>query len=160
MIIGNISSVPRASSTSGKRKATTTRSAGSPYFFSRSTLLSSLLHRRAVAKEPLRPEHQHQDQYGEDHDRHPLDAYVLVGHGHKDPKQEPPDHRPGEVADAAEDGCCEGVEPLLETHVEDRDTVEEAVHPARSPGEDTRQEEREGDRAVNVDADQIGRAHV
>src|SRR5215211_1093152 len=153
MIIGNIRFVPRTSSTSGKRKATTMSSAGSPYFFSCSTLLSSPLHRRAVAEEPLRPEHQHQDQHGEDHDRRPLDAYVLVGHGPDDPDQEPPDHRPGEVADAPEDRRREGVEPLLETHVEDRDAVEEAVHHARGPGQDASQEEGDGDRAVHVDPD-------
>src|SRR5215208_3346657 len=153
MITGNISSVSRVSSTSGKRKATTMSSAGSPYFFSRCMLLSSPLHRRPVAEQPLRPEHQHQYQYGEDHDRRPLDAYVLVGHRPDDPDQEPPDHRSGEVADAPEDRRGEGVESLLETHIEDRDAVEEAVHHARGSSQDARQEKCDRDRAVHIDPD-------
>src|SRR5215212_9164303 len=154
MIIGNIRSVSRALSTIGKTSATTIRSAGSQYFLSRVILLlPAPLHRRAVAEESRRSEHEHQNQHGEDHDRRPLDAYVLVGHGPDDPDQEPPDHRPGEVADAPEDRRREGVEPLLETHVEDRDAVEEAVHHARGPGQDASQEESDGDRPVHVDPD-------
>src|SRR5215216_4432563 len=154
MITGKISSRSNALSTMGKTNAATMSSAGSPYFLSRATvLLSAPLHRRAVPEESRWPEHEHQDQHGEDDDRRPPDAYVLVGHGPDDPDQEPPDHRPGEVADAPEDRRREGVEPLLETHVEDRDAVEEAVHHARGPGQDASQEEGDGDRAVHVDPD-------
>src|SRR5215210_7877866 len=154
MITGKIRSRSRAQSTIGKMNATTMNSAGSPYFLSRATpLVPAPLHRRAVAEQARRPENEHHEENGEDHDRGPPDAYVLVGHGADDADQEPPDHSPGQVADAPEDRRRERVEPLLEPHVKDRDPVEEPVHHARGPGEDAGQEERYGDRAVDVDAD-------
>src|SRR5918995_3850858 len=118
-LTSNVSS--RNSLIGGNRKATTIRSAGSQYFLARATLLASPLHRRAVAEEPAGPEDQDQDQDAEDHDGRPAGPDVLVGHRPDDPDQEPPDHRPGEVADAAEDSRREGVEPLRKTDVEDGD---------------------------------------
>src|SRR5215208_3397422 len=154
MITGKISSRSNALSTMGKTNAATMSSARSPYFLSRATvLLSAPLHRRAVPEESRWPEHEHQDQHGEDDDRRPPDAYVLVGHGPDDPDQEPPDYRPGQVTDTPEDRRRERVEPLLEAHVEDRYPVEEPVHHARGPGEDAAEEERYGDRTVHVDPD-------
>src|SRR3712207_1786430 len=154
MITGKISSRSKVLSMTGKTSAATMSSAGSPYLLSRATaLLSAPLHRRAVPEEARRPEHQYHDEHGEDHDRGPPDAYVLVGHGPDDADEEPPDHGPGQVADPPEDRRREGVEPLGEADVEDRDAVEEPVHHARSPGEDAAEEERYGDRAVHVDPD-------
>src|SRR3712207_1811063 len=155
MIIGNIKFVSKVSSkkgaTIGKTNAATMRSAGRPYFFSKVVLLPPSLNRGAVTEEPSGPEHQNQDEHGEDHDRRPPDAYVLVGHGADDADQEPPDHRPGQVADAAQHRRRERVEPLLEAHVEDRDAVEEPVHHARGSGQDASEEEGDGDRAVHID---------
>ena len=62
--------------------------------------------------------------------------------------------------DAAEDGRGERVESLGEAHVEDGDAVEEPVHNARGPGQDAAEQERDGDRAVHVDADHGGRLLV
>src|SRR5215203_3336359 len=141
MITGKISSRSNALSTMGKTNAATMSSARSPYFLSRATvLLSAPLHRRAVPEESRWPEHEHQDQHGEDDDRRPPDAYVLVGHGPDDSYKKPPDHRPGQVADAAQDRRRERVEPLLEAHVEDRDAVEEPVHHTRGAGQDAPEE--------------------
>src|SRR5215210_4725605 len=161
MMTGKIRSRSRAQSTIGKMNATTMSSAGSPYFLSRATLLlPASLHRRAVAEQARGPENEHHDENGEDHDRGPPDAYVLVGHGADDADEEPPDHGPGQVADASEYRRRERVESLLEPHVEDRDAVEEPVHHARGPGEDASQEEGYGDRAVHVDTDHRRRFFV
>src|SRR5215211_4984658 len=103
MIIGNIRSVSSVLSTIGKTNAAKIRSAGSQYFLTKALLLPSALHRRAVAEEAARPEDEHQDQHGEDHDRGPPDADVLVCHGPDDAYKEPPDHSPCQVADAAKD---------------------------------------------------------
>src|SRR5215212_2063052 len=125
MITGKIRSSSKVLSTIGKTKAATMSSAGSPYFLSRATLLlPTPLHRRAVPKQARRPEHEHHDQDGEDHDRGPSDAYVLVGHRPDDADEEPSDHGPGQVAYAPEDRRREREESLLEAHVEDRDAVE------------------------------------
>src|SRR5215208_3777863 len=98
MMMGKIRSSSNASSTRGKTNAVTISSAGSPYFLSRATaLLAAPLHRRAVAEQARRPEHQDQDQHGEDHDSGPPDAYVLVRHGPDDPDKESPDHGPRQV---------------------------------------------------------------
>src|SRR3712207_2295158 len=89
MIAGNNRSVSRALSTIGKTNAARIRSAGSQYFLSRIILLlPASLHRGAVAEEPPGPEDEHQDQHGEDHDRRPPDAYVLIGHRPDDADQE------------------------------------------------------------------------
>src|SRR5829696_81002 len=161
MITGKISSRSNVLSMTGKTNAATMSSAGSQYLLSRTTaLLPAPLHRRAVPEEARGPEHQDHDEHGEDHDRGPPDAYVLVGHGPDDADEKPPDHSPGQVAYASEDRSREGVESLLEPHVEDRDAVEEAVHHARGPGENPSQEERYGDRAVHVDADHRRRFFV
>src|ERR687898_3632473 len=125
MITGKISSRSNAPSTMGKTNAATMSSVGSPYFLSRAMpLLPAPLHRRAVPEETRRPEHKDHDEHGEDHDRRPPDAYVLVGHGADDADEEPPDHRAGQVTDAPQDRRRERVESLLEPHVEDRDAVE------------------------------------
>src|SRR5829696_8681119 len=154
IMTGKINSRSSVLSTMGKTKAATMTSAGSPYFLSRATLLlPAPLHRRAVSEQTRRPENEHHDQDGEDNDRGPSDAYVLVGHGPDDADEEPTDHGPGQVAYAPEDRRRERVESLLEPHVEDRDAVEEPVHHARGPGEDASKEEGYGDRAVDVDAD-------
>src|SRR5215204_6228704 len=154
MITGKISSRSNAPSTTGKTNAATMSSAGSQYFLSRVTpLLPAPLHRRAVPEEAPGPEHQDHDEHGEDHDRGPPDAYVLIGHGPDDPDEEPPDHRAGQVTDTPEDRRREREESLLEPNVEDRDAVEEPVHHARGPSEDASKEEGYGDRAVDVDAD-------
>src|SRR5829696_2619752 len=154
MMMGKIRSSSKVLSTMGKTNAATMISAGSPYFLSRAKpLLPAPLHRRAVAEQARGPENEHHDQHGQDHDRGPPDAYVLVGHGPDDADEEPPDHGPGQVAYAPEDSRRERVGPLLEPHVEDGDAVEEPVHHARGPGEDASQEEGYGDRAVHVDAD-------
>src|SRR5918998_1735324 len=113
MMTGKISSRSNVLSTIGKTNAATMSRAGSPYLLSRATpLLPAPLHRRAVPEEARRPEYKDHNQHGEDHDRGPPDAYVLVGHGADDTDEEPPDHGPAQVADAAEDGGGEGVEPL------------------------------------------------
>src|ERR671917_2538374 len=152
MMTGKISSRSNVLSTIGKTNAATMSRAGSPYLLSRATpLLPAPLHRRAVPEEARRPEYKDHNQHGEDHDRRPPHAYVLVGHGPYDPDEEPSDHRPGQVADAPQHRRRERVEPLLEAYVEDRDAVEEPVHHARGPGEDASQEEGDGDRAVHVD---------
>src|SRR5215204_5556087 len=154
IMTGKINSRSKVLSTIGKTNAATMSSAGSPYFLSRATLLlPAPLHRRAVSEQARGPENEHHDENGEDHDRGPPDTNVLVGHGPDDADEEPPDHSPGQVADAPEYRRRERVEPLLEPHVEDRDAVEEPVHHARGPGEDASQEEGYGDRAVDVDTD-------
>src|SRR5215217_1707192 len=161
MMMGKIRSSSNALSTIGKTNAAAISSAGSPYFLSRATaLLTAPLHRRAVAEQARRPEHQDQDEHGEDHDSGPPDAYVLVRHGPDDPDKEPPDDRPGEVSDAAENGRRERVEPLGEAHVKYRDAVEEPVHHARGAGEYAAEKERDGDRAVHVDPDHRRRLFV
>src|SRR5918995_5679493 len=161
MMTGKIRSSSKVLSTIGKTKAATMSTAGSPYFLSRATLLlPASLHRRAVPEQARRPEHEHHYQHGEDNDRGPSDAYVLVGHGPDDADEEPTDHGPGQVAYAPEDRRRERVEPLLEPHVEDRDSVEEPVHHAGGPGEDASEEEGYGDRAVDVDADHRRRLFV
>src|SRR5829696_5427462 len=161
MITGKISSSSNALSTMGNTNAATMSSAGNQYFLSRVTpLFPAPLHRRAVPEEARGPEHQDYDKHGEDHDRRPPDAYVLVSHGPDDADEEPAHDRPGQVADAPQDRSRERVESLLEPHVEDRDAVEEPVHHARGPGEDASQEERYRDRAVHVDADHRRRFFV
>src|SRR5918997_1447664 len=161
MITGKISSSSNAPSTTGKKNAATMSSAGSPYFLSRATpLLPAPLHRRAVPEEARGPEYKDHNQHGEDHDRRPPHAYVLVGHGADDPDEEAADHGPGQVAYTPQDRRREREESLLEPHVEDRDAVEEPVHHARGTGEDSGQEERYGDRAVDVDADHRRRLFV
>src|SRR5215210_430922 len=151
MMTGKIRSSSKALSTRGKTNAATMSRAGSPYFLSAATaLLAAPLHRGPVAEEARRPEHQDQDEHGEDHNSRPPEAYVLVGHGTDDPDEEPAHHSPGKVANPAEHGGCERVEPLGEAHVEDGDAVEEAVHHARGAGEDAAEEERDGDRSVHV----------
>src|ERR671921_501144 len=135
-MIGKSRSSSKVSSTSGNTRATAMRTAGIPYFLSAATtLLTTSLHRGAVAEQARRPEHQDQDEHGEDHDGRPPDANVLVRHGADDPDEEPPDDGPRKVADAAEHGGRERVEALGEAHVEHRDAVEEAVHDARGAGE-------------------------
>src|SRR5918993_4419267 len=125
MITGKISSRSNAPSTTGKTNAATMSSAGSQYFLSRVTpLFPASLHRRAVPEEARRPEHQDHNEHGEDHDRRPPHAYVLVGHGPDDPDEESPHDGPCEVADATENGRRERVEPLGKADVEDRDAVE------------------------------------
>src|SRR3712207_3816044 len=161
MMTGKISSRSNVLSTIGKTNAATMSRAGSPYLLSRATpLLPAPLHRRAVPEEARGPENEHHNQHGEDHYRGPPHANVLVGHGTDDPDEEPPDHGPGQVADAPQYRRREGVEPLLEPHVEDRNAVEEPVRQARGAGENARQEEGNGDRAVYVDADHRRRFFV
>src|SRR5687768_3320495 len=105
MMAGKSRSSSNASSTRGNMNAATMSSAGIPYFLSAATtLLTASLHRGTVAEQARRPEHQNQDEHGEDHDRCPPDAYVLVSHGANDPDEEPSDHGPSEIADAAENG--------------------------------------------------------
>src|SRR5215213_7857930 len=136
MITGKISSSWTAPSPPGKQDAARWTGAGARSSLSRVTpLLPASLHRRAVPEEARGPEHQDHDEHGEDHDRRPPDAYVLVGHGPDDADEEPPYHSPGQVAYASEDRSREREESLLEPHVEDRDAVEEPVHHARGPGE-------------------------
>src|SRR5215218_5601873 len=136
MMMGKIRSSSNASSTKGKTNAATMSSAGNPYFLSRATtLLAAPLHRRAVSEQARRPEHQDQDEHGEDHDRRPPDAYILVGHGADDADKEPSDHGPSKVTDTTKHGRRERVEALGEAHVEHRDAVEETVHHARGAGE-------------------------
>src|SRR5918997_650417 len=161
MMTGKINSRSNVLSTIGKTNAATMSSAGSPSFLSMATLLPpASLHRRAIPEQARGPEDKDHDEHGEDHNRGPPDAYVLVSHGPDDPDEEPPDHGPCQVADAPEDRRRERVEPLLEPDVEDRDAVEEPVHHARGPGENASQEERYGDRAVDVDADHRRRLFV
>src|SRR5215208_3847462 len=161
MMMGKIRSSSNASSTKGKTNAATMSSAGNPYFLSRATtLLAAPLHRRAVSEQARRPEHQDQDEHGEDHDRRPPDAYVLVGHGPYYSDQESSDDGPCEVADAAEHGGRERVQSLREANVEDGDAVEEAVHHARGAGEYAAEQERDGDSAVHVDPDHRSRLLV
>src|SRR5919107_3013836 len=136
MMTGKIRSSSNVSSTRGNINATTMRNAGIPYFLSATTtLLTASLHRGTVAEQARRPEHQDQDEHGEDHDGRPPDANVLVRHGADDPDEEPPDDGPRKVADAAEHGGRERVQALGEADVEHGDAVEEAVHHARSAGE-------------------------
>src|SRR5918997_2733998 len=161
MMTGKRRSSSNASSTRGNTNATTMRNAGIPYFLSATTtLLTASLHRGAVAEQARRPEHQDQDQHGEDHDGRPPDADVLVRHGADDPDEKSPDDGPREVADAPEHGGCERVEALGEAHVEHRDAVEEAVHHARGAGEYAAEEKRYGDGAVHVDPDHRRRLFV
>src|SRR5215212_1428282 len=158
MMMGKIRSSSNASSTKGKTNAATMSSAGNPYSLSRATtLLAAPLHRRAVSEQARRPEHQDQDEHGEDHDRRPPDAYVLVRHGPDDADEKSSDNRPGEITDPPEYGRRERVEPLGKTHVEDGDAVEEPVHHARGTGEYAAEEERNGDSAVHVDTDHRSR---
>src|SRR5829696_2189247 len=159
MITGYIRFVPRPSLTNGNRRARTIRSAGSPYFLS-TVLLSPSLHRRAVAEEAARAEHQHHDQDGEDHDLRPPDADVLVAHGAYYPDEYAPHNGAGEVADAAQNRRREREQTLGEAHVEDGDAVEEAVHYARGPGQDAAQQEGDRDGAVDVDADHRRRLFI
>src|SRR3712207_2124762 len=104
MMTGKINSTSNVLSTPGKTSAATMRSAGSPYFLSRATLLlPASLHRRAIPEQARGPEHKDHDEHGEDHYRGPPDAYVLVCHGPDDSDEEPPGHGPCQVADAPED---------------------------------------------------------
>src|SRR5215213_3260878 len=161
MMTGKIRSSSSASSTRGNMNATTIRSAGIPYFLSAATaLLTASLHCGTVAEQARRPEHQDQDEHGEDHDGRPPDAYILVRHGADDPDEEPSDHGPSKVADTTKHGRRERVEALGEAHVENRDAVEEAVHHARGAGEDAAEEERYGNGAVHVDPDHGSRLLV
>src|SRR5919107_2279257 len=161
MMTGKIRSSSKASSTRGKTNAATMSSAGSPYFLSKTTaLLTAPLHRGAVSEEARRPEHEDQDEHGEDHDSRPSDPYVLVGHRPYDPDEEPSYDGPRKVTDAAENGRRERVEPLGEAHVEDGDAVEEPVHHARGAREYAAEEEGYGDRTVHVDPDHRGRLFV
>src|SRR5919205_24314 len=119
MMTGKIRSSSNASSTRGNTNAATMSSAGSPYFRSAATaLLTASLHRGTVSEQAGRPEHQDQDEHGEDDDGRPPDAYVLVRHGADDPDEESPDDGASEVADAAQHGGRERVEALGEAHVE------------------------------------------
>src|SRR5919112_2437113 len=105
MMTGKIRSSSNASSIKGNMNAATMSTAGSPYFLSAATaLLTASLHRGTVAEQSGRPEHQDQDEHGEDHDRRPPDAYVLVRHGADDPDEEPPDNGAGQVAYPPENG--------------------------------------------------------
>src|SRR5918994_1539830 len=75
MMTGKSRSSSNASSTRGNMNATTISSAGIPYFLSAATaLLTASLHRGTVAEQVRRPEHQNQDEHGEDHDRRPPDG--------------------------------------------------------------------------------------
>src|SRR3712207_5022127 len=122
MMTGKISSRSNVLSTIGKTNAATMSRAGSPYLLSRATpLLPAPRHRRAVPEEARRPEYKDHNQHGEDHDRRPPHAYVLVGHGADDPDEEAADHGPGQVAYTPQDRRREREESLLEPHVEDRD---------------------------------------
>src|SRR5215211_1640607 len=161
MMTGKIRSSSNASSTRGNMNATTMSSAGIPYFLSAATaLLTASLHRGTVAEQARRPEHQNQDEHGEDHDRRPSDAYVLVSHGSNDPDEETSDDSPGEITDTTQHGRRESVQALGKAHVEHRDAVEEPVHHARGAGEDAAEEERDGDGAVHVDPDHRSRLFV
>src|SRR5918998_5204377 len=132
MMTGKINSRSNVLSTIGKTNAATMSSAGSPYFLSMATLLlPASLHRRAIPEQARGPEDKDHDEHGEDHNRGPPDAYVLVSHGPDDADEEPAHDRPGQVAYASEDRSREREESLLEPHVEDRDAVEEAVPHAR-----------------------------
>src|SRR5215207_10953314 len=154
MMIGKSRSSSKASSTRGNTNAATMSATGIPCFLSATTaLLTASLHRGTVTEQARRPEHQDQDEHGEDHDRRPPDPYVLVSHGTDDSDQKSPNHGPGEVADAAENGGRERVQALGEAHVEHRNAVEEAVHHARGAGENAAEEERDGDGTVHVDPD-------
>src|ERR687890_2251887 len=122
MITGKIRSSSNASFIKENINAATMSTAGSPYFLSAATaLLTASLHRGTVAEQARRPEHQDQDQHGEDHDGRPPDAYVLVRHGADDPDEEPPDDGPRKVADAAEHGGRERVQALGKADVEHGD---------------------------------------
>src|SRR5215207_2796475 len=117
MMAGKSRSSSNASSTRGNINAAMMSRAGIPYLLSAATaLLTASLHRGTVAEQARRPEHQNQDEHGEDHDRRPPDAYVLVSHGTDDSDQKSPNHGPGEVADAAENGGRERVQALGEAH--------------------------------------------
>src|SRR5215203_6611770 len=161
MMTGKIRSSSNASSTRGNMNATTIRIAGIPYFLSAAmALLTASLHCGTVAEQARRPEHQDQDEHGEDHDRRPPDAYILVSHGADDADKEPSDHGPSKVTDTTKHGRRERVEALGEAHVEHRDAVEETVHHARGASEDAAEEERDGDGAVHVDPDHRRRLFV
>src|SRR5215211_4394692 len=158
MMIGKSRSSSKASSTRGNTNAATMSATGIPYFLSATTaLLTASLHRGTVTEQARRPEHQDQDEHGEDHDRRPPDAYVLVRHGPDDAYEKSSDNRPGEITDPPEYGRRERVKPLGKTHVEDGDAVEEPVHHARGTGEYAAEEERNGDSAVHVDTDHRSR---
>src|SRR5918994_7114652 len=161
MMAGKSRSSSNASSTRGNMNAATMSSAGIPYLVSAATaLLTASLHRGTVAEQARRPEHQNQDEHGEDHDRRPPDTYVLVRHGANDPDEETSDDGPGEITDAAENGRRERVQALGEAHVEHRNAVEEAVHHARGAGENAAEEESDGDGTVHVDPDHRRRLFV
>src|SRR5919112_5859291 len=161
MMTGKIRSSSNASSIKGNTNAATMSTAGSPYFLSAATaLLTASLHRGTVTEQARRPEHQDQDEHGEDHDRRPPDTYVLVSHGADDSDEKSPNHGPGEVADAAENGRRKRVQALGEAHIEHRNAVEEAIHHARGAGENAAEEESDGDGTVHVDPDHRRRLFV
>ena len=66
----------------------------------------------------------------------------------------------GDVADAAEDGRGERLEAGLEADVEHRHAEVQALDDARRARERRADEERQGDRAVDVHAHELGRVAV
>ena len=84
-----------------------------------------MLYPRLFAKQPRRPEHQHDDQHDEGEDVLVVAAEEAAGQVADvarpqrldQAEQHAAEHRPGQVADAAEHGGGEGLEAEHETHL-------------------------------------------
>src|SRR4051794_20343692 len=121
--------------------------------------------RDAFAEQSLRPQQEYEDEEDEGPDGGPAAAAELFhagdvgdvggGEGFGDAEDEAAEHGAVDVADAAEDGCGEGLEAHQEAHAVVDAAVLEAVGDGGDGGEEPADGEGDDDDAVGVDAHEL-----
>src|SRR5881397_1905234 len=144
----------RSCTTATARMMTTAATTGST--FSRPVTGSRLVG-RPLAEQPVGPEDQDDDEDRE-HDRvGPARGDVLVAPRGQKADEEAAEGGAAHAADPAEYGGGEGAQPGLVAHPPHADVVVHALDQPRRPRQRTADEERDQDRALDVDAHRLRR---
>src|SRR5437867_836219 len=109
-----------------------------------------------LAEQPAGPQHQDRDQHRKRDGVSPVSPYEPRAEALRQPQEEAPEHGATEVADSAEHGRGEGLEPRHVAHEEVDDAVVEAHHDARAGREDRPDQEGEPHDAVDFDPHEAG----
>jgi hypothetical protein len=101
-----------------------------------------------------------EDQDAEHDDLRPARLEIAVREGHDEPDHDAAHRRPGQVADPAQHRSRERQQPELEAEVEPRLPVVQSHHEPGRARQRASDEERQGHRAVDVDAHQARRLAI
>jgi hypothetical protein len=115
---------------------------------------------RSGSQQARRAEDQDHDQNGEDERTRPQFADVSTAERTHQADDQSPQHRAGQIADAAEHGRGESIQPVLKTHLEaDRVDVQTINHRRGAP-QSAADGKRDSDDPIDIDAHQAGGQRV